>query len=79
MQAAGLTAEDAGLIGSYQALRNAQEERTAAASLDEFYAGLGMQLFLQPLDDSNIARAVQLSQKTNQFNTTTRRYDQRSL
>ena len=50
-----------------------------AASLDEFYAGLGMQLYLQPLDDSNIARAVQLSQKTNQFNTTTRRYDQRTL
>ena len=38
-----------------------------------------MQLYLHPLDDSNLARAVQLSQKTNQFNTTTRRYDQRSL
>jgi FkbH-like protein len=55
------------------------EERGTAASLDEFYAGLGMQLYLQPLDDSNIARAVQLSQKTNQFNTTTRRYDHRGL
>ncbi len=79
LQSVGLTAEDAGRIRSYQALRTAREERTTAASLDEFYAGLGMQLFLQPLDDSNIARAVQLSQKTNQFNTTTRRYDQRNL
>ncbi len=79
LQSVGLTAEDAGRIRSYQALRKTQEERTGANSLDEFYAGLGMQLFLQPLDDSNIARAVQLSQKTNQFNTTTRRYDQRSL
>ncbi len=79
LQAVGLTAEDAGRIQSYQARRKTEEQRTAAASLNEFYAGLGMQLFLQPLDDSNIARAVQLSQKTNQFNSTTRRYDQRSL
>jgi FkbH-like protein len=79
LESAGLTAEDAGRIRSYQTLQKVREERRAAASLDEFYAGLGMQLYLQPLDDSNIARAVQLSQKTNQFNTTTTRYDQRSL
>jgi FkbH-like protein len=79
LESAGLTAEDAGRLRSYQVLRKTREERASAASLDEFYAGLGMQLHLQPLDDANIARAVQLSQKTNQFNTTTRRYDQRAL
>ena len=79
LESAGLTAEDASRIGSYQTLQKVREERRTAASLDEFYAGLGMQLSLQPLDDSNIARAVQLSQKTNQFNATTRRYDQRAL
>jgi FkbH-like protein len=79
LESAGMTAEDAGRLRSYQALRTTREERAAAASLNEFYAGLGMQLHLQPLDDANIARAVQLSQKTNQFNTTTRRYDQRVL
>jgi FkbH-like protein len=79
LESAGLTAEDAGRVRSYQVLGEIREERRTAASLDEFYAGLAMQLHLQPLDDSNIARAVQLSQKTNQFNTTTRRYDQRNL
>jgi len=79
LQSAGRTAEDAGRVRSYQALRKVREEQQTAASLDEFYAGLGMQLHLQPLEDSNIARAVQLSQKTNQFNTTTSRYDQRGL
>jgi FkbH-like protein len=79
LQSAGLTAEDAGRVQSYQARQQMLEERRTAASLDAFYAGLGMQLYLQPLDDSNIARAVQLSQKTNQFNTTTRRYDQRGF
>jgi FkbH-like protein len=79
LESAGLTAEDAGRVRNYQTQRKVREERQAAASLDEFYAGLGMQLYLQPLADSNLARAVQLSQKTNQFNTTTRRYDQRTL
>jgi FkbH-like protein len=79
LESAGLTPEDSQRVRSYQALRKVREERQTAASLDEFYAGLGMQLHLRPLDDSNIARAVQLSQKTNQFNTTTRRYDQRAL
>jgi FkbH-like protein len=79
LESAGLTAEDASRIRSYQTLQKVREERRIAVSLDEFCAGLGMQLHLQPLDDSNIARAVQLSQKTNQFNTTTRRHDQRTL
>jgi len=79
LASAGLTAEDASRLRSYQTLQKVREERRTAASLDEFYAGLGMQLYLQPLDDSNIARAVQLSQKTNQFNTTTRLHDQRTL
>jgi FkbH-like protein len=79
LESAGLTAEDLQRVRSYQVERQVQEERAAAGSLDEFYAGLGMQLYLQPLDDANLARAVQLSHKTNQFNTTTRRHDQRSL
>ena len=79
LESAGLTAEDAGRVRSYQTQQKVRDERQAAASLDEFYTGLGMRLYLQPLEDSNLARAVQLSQKTNQFNTTTRRYDQRSL
>lgn len=79
LESAGLTAEDLQRVRSYQVERRGREERAAAGSLDEFYAGLGIQLYLQPLDDANLARAVQLSHKTNQFNTTTRRHDQRNL
>jgi len=38
-----------------------------------------MELFIQPLDGDSIARAAQLCQKTNQFNTTTRRHTARDL
>ena len=33
-----------------------------------------MQIYFSPIDGSNLARAAQLCQKTNQFNTTTKRY-----
>ncbi|MDR6292549.1 MULTISPECIES: HAD-IIIC family phosphatase [Inquilinus] len=79
LEVAAVTAEDRKRVGSYRARRQIEQQRTTAASLDDFYASLQMKLHLQPLDDSRIARAAQLCQKTNQFNTTTRRYDQREL
>jgi FkbH-like protein len=79
LASAGVTAEDRKRADGYQARRQIAEERQAAASLIDFYAGLEMKLNMQPLDPGNMARAVQLSQKTNQFNTTTRRYEARDL
>lgn len=71
--------EDMKRVASYKARRKINEERVAAASIDDFLHGLQMKLFMQPVNDSNIARAVQLCQKTNQFNTTTRRYTAKDL
>ncbi|HUE16330.1 MAG TPA: HAD-IIIC family phosphatase [Planctomycetaceae bacterium] len=79
LQTAGVTAEDRQRGDAYHARRKVQEERQAAANLTDFYAGLEMRLEFQPLNPGNLARAAQLSQKTNQFNTTTRRYEQRDL
>ncbi len=70
-----VTAEDRKRIDSYRARAAIEQQRVSAISLEDFYASLGMVLFLQPLDDGNLARAAQLCMKTNQFNTTTRRYD----
>ncbi|HEX5445540.1 MAG TPA: HAD-IIIC family phosphatase [Pirellulales bacterium] len=42
-------------------------------------ASLGTEVEIAPLDSQNAARAEQLMQKTNQFNTTTRRYRQGRL
>lgn len=71
--------EDLKRVASYKARKKINLERQSAASLEDFLRGLKMQLHLQPLADGNVARAAQLCQKTNQFNTTTRRYSARDL
>jgi FkbH-like protein len=76
---AGITAEDHKRVQSYKARRQIEQQRAQSASLEDFFASLQMKLHLQPLNDGNIARASQLCMKTNQFNTTTHRYDQRDL
>lgn len=43
----------------------------AASSLEEFLASLDLRVEVQPLDPQRIPRAAQLTQRTNQFNTTT--------
>jgi FkbH-like protein len=77
--AASVTAEDMKRVESYRVRATIEQQRRTAASLDDFYASLDMTLRFQPLAAGNIARAAQLSQKTNQFNTTTRRYDGAAL
>ena len=74
-----VTAEDLKRADSYRARSTIEQRRRKAVNIEEFYASLGMTLHLRPLDSGNIARAAQLSQKTNQFNTTTRRYDKSQL
>ena len=49
------------------------EVRQQAVSLEQFLAELNLQLRFVPLDDENLERASQLTQRTNQFNFTTRR------
>lgn len=71
--------EDRKRVVSYRTRKKIALERQSAASLQDFLHGLEMQLYIQRLDDGNIARAAQLCQKTNQFNTTTRRYGARDL
>lgn len=76
---AEVTPEDRKRTETYNIRRQLEQQRRHAASLDDFYASLGAKLHLRPLAEGNVARAVQLCMKTNQFNTTTRRYDQRGL
>ncbi len=71
--------EDRQRVASYKARKKINLERNASANITDFLRGLGMKLSVQPLDDDTIARAAQLCQKTNQFNTTTRRYSAQDL
>ena len=79
LASATVTDEDHKRVANYKARRIIERQRKCTISLEDFYAGLGMRLDLRPLDDRNIARAAQLCTKTNQYNTTTRRYEQAAL
>ena len=74
-----VTAEDIKRAKSYRHRSGIEQQRRNADNLEEFYASLKMTLHVRPLDSGNMSRAVQLCQKTNQFNTTTRRYDKSQL
>ena len=56
----------------------AQKERTilanATGSLEDYYRSLEMEIHIESLNALNLPRITQLTQKTNQFNLTTRRY-----
>jgi FkbH-like protein len=73
-EAVAFTSEDRDRAGQYAA--NAQREalRGSAESMDEFLHGLKMSVLFGPFTAVDHARVVQLINKTNQFNTTTRRY-----
>ncbi len=53
--------------------------RKSVQSLDDFYRSLEMELTIQPIGAATMARAADLSQRTNQFNLTTRRYTRDEL
>ena len=68
-----LTDDDRRRAESYR--ENAQRTEFAAANtnLDDYLASLRMKVELRPFDEANLPRIVQLINKTNQFNLTTRR------
>jgi FkbH-like protein len=73
-EAVAFTAEDRGRAEAYAA--NAEREALlgSAESMDDFLRGLNMTALYGPFTAVDHARVVQLINKTNQFNTTTRRY-----
>lgn len=70
-----VTHEDLQRTQQYQdnTLRSLQE--ACITDLDEFLRGLQMRLLWRPFDRTSLPRIVQLINKTNQFNLTTRRYN----
>src|SRR5262249_4723054 len=61
----------------------AQRERAALAqnlaSKEDFYRSLEQVCMIAPVNDSTVARVAQLTQKTNQFNLTTKRYTEHQI
>jgi FkbH-like protein len=73
-ETASLTGDDLARAGQYRARADAAVLAQQASSLQEFYAGLGMQAWTAPFDEQNLPRIAQLVGKTNQFNLTGRRH-----
>ena len=67
---------DFGRGAAYQARAQAHAERADGVDLQGFLSGLCMRGRVFPADDGSLARIAQLERKTNQFNLTTRRYDE---
>jgi FkbH-like protein len=73
------TEEDRKRRESYSANAKRAAERTAAPSIEDFLAGLDTKIFFTRACEQDLRRAAQLTQKTNQFNLTTRRYTEQEL
>ena len=73
-EAVAFTADDRSRAEQYSANAERDALLGAAESMDEFLRGLNMTALYGPFTAVDHARVVQLINKTNQFNTTTRRY-----
>jgi len=74
-----LTQED--LVKSRQYTENAERAKYKSqfADMDAYLRSLEIKLTVEKLDDFNKARFAQMTQKTNQFNLTTRRYTEAEI
>jgi FkbH-like protein len=68
-----LTAEDLARTESYAAEARRAGEARQSRSLEEFIASLELKVAVTPIEQAHIPRIAQLTQRTNQMNTTTRR------
>jgi FkbH-like protein len=73
------TDEDRTKTEQYRAEADRRESMSSFANMDEYLASLAMTLSVEGLSKRNIPRASQLTQKTNQFNLTSRRYSEAQM
>jgi FkbH-like protein len=69
-----LSAEDRARGGYYEARKQRETARASAGSLEDYYRSLEQVVEIAPVSALTIDRVAQLTQKTNQFNLTTKRY-----
>ena len=74
-----LSEEDKQRSAMYQAEARRKEEKIRVTNLDDYLASLELKATISPVKNDQIARVAQLTQKTNQFNLTTRRYSEKEI
>jgi FkbH-like protein len=70
----GTTSADRERAASYRQQGERRRLETSVVSYDDFLSALEQEVTFAPVDDGSLARAAQLTQRTNQFNLTTKRY-----
>jgi FkbH-like protein len=73
------TAEDQRRTEMYRAAQERNQTQALFASLDDYLKALDLMVRVEWGEAISVARAAQLTQKTNQFNLTTRRYTESDL
>ncbi len=73
-EALGITDDDRARSAQYQGNRQREALKASVTDLPSYLRGLEMQLIWRRFDQIGLQRTVQLINKTNQFNLTTRRY-----
>ncbi|MDP9160197.1 MAG: HAD-IIIC family phosphatase, partial [Acidobacteriota bacterium] len=74
-----LTAEDQQRGAMYQSQREREELEQKVFSKEDFYRSLQQEAEIAPVTKASLARIAQLTNKTNQFNLTTRRYTEQQI
>lgn len=74
-----LSQEDRARGAYYAQDRQRSELEAGAATPEDFLKSLDIEAEVRPVDEFSLPRAAQLTQKTNQFNLTTRRYGEGEL
>lgn len=74
-----LTGEDRDRGAMYAQQRQRAELQKSATSVEDYYRSLDMSIAIVPVTPDTLTRAAQLTQKTNQFNMTTRRYSEAEI
>jgi FkbH-like protein len=75
----GLSTEDQARTGMYRANVAREEIKTAAGSYDAYLKSLEQRAVVGPFEERHLDRIMQLTNKTNQFNLTTRRMTRSEL
>lgn len=76
-ESTGVTADDRERTRQYRGNRQRDAARETATDMPSYLKGLEMRMLWRPFDRVGLARIVQLINKTNQFNLTTRRYTEK--
>jgi FkbH-like protein len=74
-----LTQEDADRARLYTEQRRREDAARSVGDVEAYLASLGTVITIERVSEATVARTAQLTQKTNQFNLTTRRYSEAAI